>query len=183
MVNQKSVLREETKQKLIQLSQEKKQIIQEKLYSKLWVTPDWNQAEIIGLTISQGYEWDTKPIIEEAWKQGKKVVVPKCYPKQKHLIFYQLEDFNQLETVYYQLQEPDPNQTIEISSDCIDLVIVPGLVFDYNHYRIGHGGGYYDRFLENFKGTTISLAWSEQLIRSIPVEPFDISINELIVCS
>ncbi|MFB1050356.1 5-formyltetrahydrofolate cyclo-ligase [Paraliobacillus sp. JSM ZJ581] len=183
MDNQKTLLRNEIKQKLIKLTDEQRKNIQTALQDELWKSPAWNQATVIGTTISQRYEWNTKPIIREAWNQGKTVVVPKCNPKQKSLTFYQLEDFEQLETVYYQLQEPKPDKTKEVTSDTIDLLIVPGLVFDLEHYRIGHGGGYYDRFLSNFNGTTLSIAWSGQVVHSIPIEPFDIPVTDLIVCS
>lgn len=183
MDNQKAFLRSQIKRKLVELTELKRKSIQVELQQKLMQSLHWKEAKVIGITISVGYEWDTKQLIQEAWHQGKKVVVPKCNPKEKSLTFYQLEAFDQLETVYYQLQEPNPMITRKVSSNEIDLLIVPGLLFDDAHYRIGHGGGYYDRFLESFSGKTVSLAWVEQVIPSIPTEPFDIPVNELIVSS
>ncbi|EPE60492.1 5-formyltetrahydrofolate cyclo-ligase family protein [Exiguobacterium sp. S17] len=62
----------------------------------------------------------------------------------------------------------------------IDTCIVPGRVFDRSGYRIGWGGGYYDRFLATYRGATIALAYDVQVLDEIPIEPHDIPV-ELIV--
>lgn len=179
----KETLRLSLKKKLSLLLPEEKKQIEKRMHTKLWNSELWEQAKIIGITIAQGYEWDTASIIYKAWEQGKQVVVPKCYPNNKEMIFYYLRSYNQLEKVYYQLLEPNPDQTSPIERNDIDLLIVPGLVFDHEHYRIGHGGGYYDRFLENYSGTTLSLVWTEQLVETIPVQSFDIAIDHLLIQS
>src|SRR5699024_2258906 len=97
----------------------------------------WKQAETIGITMAQEFEWSTKPIIKEAWNNGKTICVPKCNPQNKQLTFYQLQDFNQLEIVYYNLLEPKPEETEEIVKSNIDLLVVPGIVFDKRGFQIG----------------------------------------------
>ena len=63
----------------------------------------------------------------------------------------------------------------------VDLIIVPGVAFDKCGYRIGYGGGYYDRFLSNLDHVTkISLAFNMQLIDKIPTDHFDIPVNYII---
>jgi 5-formyltetrahydrofolate cyclo-ligase len=142
----------------------------------------WKQAEIVGVTVSNYPEVDTLQIIRKAWEQGKKVVVPKCYPKDKTMTFHELSEFTQLESVYYGLLEPKISQSPEIAADLIDLLIVPGLAFSKSGYRLGFGGGYYDRFLAGYNGNTVSLAFPIQLKDDIPIEVHDISVKKLITC-
>ncbi|GAB3795509.1 5-formyltetrahydrofolate cyclo-ligase [Virgibacillus kimchii] len=139
----------------------------------------WKEAKTIGITIAQGFEWDTKPLIEAGWKDRKTVAVPKCSPKGKKLTFYQLEDYSQLEVVYYNLMEPKPEETVRITKQDIDVLFVPGLLFDRQGYRVGFGGGFYDRFLIDFPNKTVSMLHSSQLMDSIPKESFDIPVQYL----
>ena len=62
----------------------------------------------------------------------------------------------------------------------IDLLIVPGIAFDSEGFRMGFGGGYYDRFLQSFKGNTVSLAFQEQIVSNLPKEDHDIPVEKII---
>ncbi|GGB29321.1 5-formyltetrahydrofolate cyclo-ligase [Virgibacillus dakarensis] len=165
---------------LKQLSTVEKQTIEKKLASYLITLDTWKQAKTVGITISQQLEWDTKPIIETAWEEGKTVCVPKCLPKEKKLIFYEFYTYNQLETVYYHLLEPKPDESIEVEKDNIDLLLVPGLLFDKKGYRIGFGGGYYDRFLSDFPNQTVSITSERQVVDQLPKESFDIPVSRIL---
>lgn len=165
---------------LQKLSDTEKKRIEQKLYEHLFQSAIWKNASTIGITISRGFEWDTRPVIEEGWKQGKTIAVPKCYPDEKKLVFYRLHSFNELETVYYNLLEPKPEEQNRLDENQIDLIIVPGVVFNQNGYRIGFGGGYYDRFLSNYKGNTVSLISEQQLVEELPIEKHDIPVQHLI---
>lgn len=168
---------------------EKLQAIPEDVFKKwssdiaanLFSTDDWKQADTIAVTISRGTEVDTKAIIEKGWEEGKLIVVPKCEPKLKDMTFRVLESFDQLEVVYYGLLEPMENETKAVSSSEINLILVPGLAYNQKGYRIGFGGGYYDRFLSKYDGRTAALAFQEvQLVEELPIEEFDIPVNMII---
>nr|WP_245975368.1 5-formyltetrahydrofolate cyclo-ligase [Oceanobacillus chungangensis] len=176
----KSELREKMISKLENIAADKKREIEGQLADNLFQSEAWQRAKSIGITISQGMEWNTQPIIEKAWEQGKDVYVPKCLPKEKKLIFYRFESYDQLEVVYYNLQEPKADETLKAEKDAIELLLVPGLVFDGRGYRIGFGGGYYDRFLTDFPNRTISLAAVFQLIDQVPREVYDIPVEQII---
>ena len=109
-------------------------------------------AANIGVTISRFPEVDTQPIIEAAWKWENKIAVPKCIRETKEMDFRLLTSFDELETVYMDLLEPIVEQTESMGKEEIDLQIVPGVVFSNEGYRIGFGGGYYDRYLKDYKG-------------------------------
>jgi len=152
----------------------------DRIHEALWNTRSYKEASVIGCTISQDHEIDTSAIIQQAWKEGKKVVVPKCNAKEKELIFREIISFNQLETVYFGLQEPKVEETSVVDKHQIDLMLVPGLMFDERGYRVGYGGGFYDRYLKDFKHTTIALATEEQLLHRVPNDVFDIPIQHVI---
>ncbi|MEC5422249.1 5-formyltetrahydrofolate cyclo-ligase [Virgibacillus sp. C22-A2] len=154
--------------------------IENQLTHRLVKSSIWLNASTIGITMAQGFEWDTKKIIETAWSQNKDVCVPKCNPLDKSLTFYLLESYDQLEKVYYNLLEPKPKETKEVDKRTIDLLVVPGLLFDKKGFRIGFGGGYYDRFLQNFPNETVSIFSKLQLVDELPRESFDIAVDHLI---
>lgn len=139
--------------------------------------PAFQQAKTIGLTVSAFPEVDTAGLIRKCWEMGKQVAVPKCEPATRAMAFYAIESFDQLETVYMKLLEPKVEETILIPKEEIDLLIVPGVVFSREGYRIGFGGGYYDRFLVDYKGVTRSLAFDVQLADSIAVELYDLPVQ------
>lgn len=161
-------------------SETKRKQIEEELTEQLIHSTFWENAAVIGITMAQGFEWDTKSIIEIAWAQGKVVCVPKCSPQDKLLNFYKITSFNELEVVYYNLLEPIPEITENVLKEQIDLLMVPGLLFDREGFRVGFGGGYYDRFLADFPNTTVSLLCEEQLVSQLPKESFDIPVEYLI---
>ncbi|MFC7060633.1 5-formyltetrahydrofolate cyclo-ligase [Halobacillus seohaensis] len=176
----KKLFREQGKSVLRSYSNEEKSSIEQALHNHLFFSHAWKYANVIAVTVSFNQEWDTYTIIKKAWEQSKSVVVPKCDPKTKQMIFYSLTGFDQLESVYFGLKEPSPHKTKPVNKEVIDVVIVPGLLFDRNGYRIGYGGGFYDRFLKEFKGKSLSILSNEQIIDEIPTEPFDIPVNLLI---
>ncbi|WP_163526365.1 5-formyltetrahydrofolate cyclo-ligase [Halobacillus ihumii] len=150
------------------------------IHNQLFQSSLWNSAEVVAVTVSLSHEWSTQPIIEKAWEQGKKVVVPKCNPELKTLTFYNLQSYEQLEVVYYGLQEPSPAKAEAVKKEEIDLLVVPGLIFDRKGYRIGFGGGFYDRFLADYRGVTVSLVSKKQVTRELPFEGFDIPVQHII---
>ncbi|ELK46214.1 5-formyltetrahydrofolate cyclo-ligase [Halobacillus sp. ACCC02827] len=140
----------------------------------------WKTADVIGVTLSQAHEWSTKGIIEEGWRDDKTIVIPKCFPDTKQMAFYRLEDYDQLEKVYFGLLEPDPERAEMVDKMQIDLLLVPGLLYDAEGYRIGYGGGYYDRFLEDFRGTTMMMAAEMQQQERLPIESYDQPVHYIL---
>ncbi|GIN85480.1 5-formyltetrahydrofolate cyclo-ligase [Heyndrickxia sporothermodurans] len=140
----------------------------------------FKEAKTIGITVSRFPEVDTWQLIRKCWDQGKRVAVPKCLPKTKEMVFKEITSFTQLETVYYGLYEPIQEKTIEIKKSELDLIIVPGMAFTVEGYRLGFGGGYYDRYLQNYEGTKISLAFERQIQNVLPIENHDISVNFIV---
>jgi len=176
----KSFIREQMRERLRQLAPEKKRAYDEQIAAKLYAFSGWQQATTVALTVSKGQEINTMPIIEKAWEEGKIVCVPKCHPETKTMTFRAIRSFDELETVYFGLKEPIEAITEEIAPQAIELMIVPGICFSNDGYRIGYGGGYYDRYLQQVKSPTVSLAYSFQVMEQLPIEPHDIPVDVII---
>lgn len=162
--------------------------VERTLHKRLFSSEFWEKAKVIGLTLSQDLEWDTRAIVKQAWAEGKQVAVPKSIHSTRELHFYEIDDFSQVEVGYYGIEEPIVEKTTKIEKEGIDSLLVPGVLFNREGYRIGFGGGYYDRFLKDYTGRTLSLIHSNQLIEELPVEEHDIPVQyictetELIIC-
>lgn len=105
--------------------------------------------------------------------------LPRMLPNRQ-LAFHLFEE-DKLETVWNKIQQPT-DDTPTIRADDLDLIIVPGLAFMPNGYRIGFGGGYYDRFLEKLNVMTVSVVFPQQVFSNNEwqVDAFDIPIQKLI---
>jgi 5-formyltetrahydrofolate cyclo-ligase len=176
----KNAIRQEMKETLGKLSKPTYEDYSYKIACRLFEQEDWLAAQSVGITISRFPEVDTYQIIRKAWELGKAVAVPKCDPLTKRLTFRTITEFSQLESVFYGLFEPIPERTAAIEANQLDLLIVPGLAYRKDGFRLGFGGGYYDRFLTDFSGKTLSLAFNEQIISDFPVKDHDIPVAKII---
>lgn len=174
---EKSVQRDLVLAKLKEMDEEKHREKSAAIIEDLAADPVFKAADIIGLTISAYPEVDTKKLIELIWREGKQAAVPKCIPKSRGMDFYIITDFSQLEVVYMNLQEPKTSMTRYAAPKEIDLMIVPGVVYCQSGYRIGFGGGYYDRYLARYDGHTRSLAFGVQMVEAIEAESHDIPVE------
>lgn len=169
----KATLRKRMIQNLKQLPATEKRLIEQKIVTQLFQTSLWKDASIIGVTVSRDFELDTIAIIQKAWNEGKTIAIPKCHPENRQLTFYQITDYSELKVGYANIMEPDVTSAAQLDIHLIHLLIVPGILFDRLGYRIGFGGGYYDRFLTQFNGITLSLASNMQVVDKLRVDPYD----------
>ncbi len=130
-------------------------------------------------------EVQTLPIITTLLESGKTVAVPLTLVREKRLLGITInEPEKELVPGYCGIPEPEasliPDNTIDPA--IIDLVIVPGSVFDRQGGRLGYGGGYYDRFLalEAPQATRIALAYQLQIVDKIHLEPHDQTMDMII---
>ncbi|MFD2618300.1 5-formyltetrahydrofolate cyclo-ligase [Terrilactibacillus laevilacticus] len=176
----KKQIREEVLHKLQNMDHEDFIQKNKQIYEHVLTFDLWQKSETIGITLSRGREIMTRPIIDKAWQLGKRIAVPKCYPEEKEMRFYFLDDYEQLELSYFNLYEPKLSEVTQVQTDEIDIMIVPGVAYSPSGYRIGFGGGYYDRYLKHYHGEKISLLLDEQKIDQVPIEEHDIPVNWLI---
>lgn len=136
--------------------------------------------------VSFGSEVDTKKIISQALRDGKRVYVPKVFPKSHTMDFFQCEDLSRLHRTKMGILEPeaDPTRlfpyTTHLSLDSAEncMMLVPGLAFDAHLGRIGYGGGYYDRYLSRFhKKMSVGMAFCEQMVDEVPMGQDDMPLD------
>ena len=92
----------------------------------------------------------------------------------------QLLSFDELEPGYYGILTPKKEFIRYIDPKEIDLIIVPGAAFDRQGYRVGFGGGYYDRFLTDLNCMKISIAFGLQIVDKVPREGHDLPVDMII---
>ena len=173
----KSELRKQVLQEMKALSQEQKQAIDQALTERLLHHPFYREAKIIATYLSFPHEFQTQELIEQAQKDGKKVLIPKIYPKGR--MDFVVYHSHQLVKTSFGLLEPQGDLEVVAASQ-IDLIHVPGLAFTTKGYRIGYGGGYYDRYLKHFPGHTLSTVYPCQ-IRDFSPENHDIPVQEVLI--
>ena len=130
------------------------------------------------LSMPKYNEINTQYIIDELWRQGKDVIVPKMDGKQ--LLNCPYTQQTQLAKNSWGIMEPVDCAEVEHSK--IDVVLVPLLISDIRGNRIGYGGGYYDRFLSKLDEDTkfVGINFFEPVEEEIPKEDFDVLLDYLI---
>ena len=173
----KSELRKQVLQEMKAIPREQKQFIDQALTERLLQHPFYQEAKVIATYLSFPHEFQTQELIEQALKDGKKVLIPKTYPKGR--MDFVVYDPQQLVKTSFGLLEPQGDLEV-VDASQIDLIHVPGLAFTTEGYRIGYGGGYYDRYLEQFAGHTLSTIYPCQIQDFIP-ENHDIPVQEVLI--
>ena len=173
----KKILRKETIAVMKRLPESVKTQADEQLTQRLLELPAFQEAQTLATYLSMGHEFSTASLIQAALQLGKRVCVPRTYP-QGRMEFVEY-DPNILEKTRFGLLEPNEKGKLVEQSE-IDLIHVPGVVFQSKGYRIGYGGGYYDRYLADFAGKTVSTIYSIQQKEFQP-DAFDQAVQEVLV--
>lgn len=139
-------------------------------------------------------EMDILPVLRTALEQGKKVLVPRVVPESREMDFFYIEkDLNQeTELGAFGIYEPvkslvkaDLHEISEAHAGRI-CVLVPALAFGRDHSRLGHGAGFYDRFLEKLREMThgnvllVGVSYGKLVFDSVPCESHDVPMDMLI---
>ena len=173
----KAELRKKILQEMKTLSQEQKQAMDRVLTERFLKHPFYQEAKTIATYLSFPHEFQTQGLIDQALKAGKKVLIPKTYPKGRmEFVVYNPQ---QLAKTSFGLLEPQGDLEV-VDASQIDLIHVPGLAFTKEGYRIGYGGGYYDRYLEHFAGHTMSTIYPCQ-VQEFNSEDHDIPVQEVLI--
>ena len=143
----------------------KQKLIEQELY---------RSAHTVYGYLSYNQEVRTLPILEQALADGKKVAVPKVYGER--MVFLCLDDLTRISPGYCGI--PEPIDDGPAAADPTALVLMPGLAFTAQGDRLGYGGGFYDRFLEEEPNhPTVSLCYDFQMFPAIPTQPHDRKVD------
>jgi 5-formyltetrahydrofolate cyclo-ligase len=147
---------------------------------RLETLPAWRAATTVLVYVSFGAEVETRPILEAGWRARKRMAVPVIAPTLNETpisVLSRLGDLapGRIKTIF----EPAESVRHAIEPAAIDLVLVPGVVFDREGQRLGLGGGYFDRLLAKMpKAIKIGLAYSTQVSPiPLPKENYDVPVQ------
>ena len=168
------------------LSVEERARIDARIAERVCALPVWRAADAVFAYCSFSAEVDTRALIVAALSEGGVVALPRCLPETRALVWYRVtgaDPFAALEQHPHGMLEPraDPRLMVDPSAVARSVALVPGLAFDVQGYRLGYGGGYYDRFLEGFSGCAVGLCRAASLAGVenpvLPREPHDRPAN------
>lgn len=155
-----------------------------RICERVFALPEFAAARVVQFYIDVRSEVRTRSFIPRALELGKKVVVPYCV--DEHLELFPLEHPDELTLGAFKILEPRPDlralphKRFDVKS--VDLMMVPGVVFDRRGGRMGHGWGFYDRLLQGARPDThlVALAFECQIVGEVPMEEHDIPVHKVV---
>lgn len=175
---EKRRLRKNIKKKILNLPNEYCYQVDEIICNKVINLVEWKKAETVFCYVSTGNEVNTFPILKEALKSSKRLVVPKIISKGIMEACH-IANLEELEPGKYGILEPNSNSS-SIEPLEINLCIIPCLACTKEGERLGYGGGYYDRYLKRVSGVKIALCRSEMLMHNVPTGRYDVIMDRVI---
>jgi 5-formyltetrahydrofolate cyclo-ligase len=145
--------------------------------------PEFAAADTVMVYIDVRTEVRTRHALPALLASGKRIVVPYCV--ERDLELFLLENMDELAIGMYKILEPKPELRDapgkRIAVEELDLIMVPGVAFDRNGARMGHGFGYYDKLLEHAQNAPlVALAFECQLFAEIPTQSHDVFMDKII---
>ncbi|BBD07311.1 5-formyltetrahydrofolate cyclo-ligase [Desulfovibrio ferrophilus] len=173
---------------LIQQRAEQPEALRQKLSTaileRLRETPAWTTAREILTYMPIRGEVDVSPLLDELWLHGIRVLLPRCRPQEPGLMDIAcatcMED---LRPGLYGIPEPAPENCAALLDVNPDLILIPGVGFDRQGFRLGFGAGFYDRFLSAKQAPNavlIGLAYGFQVQQNLPHDTWDVPVHAII---
>lgn len=165
----KPEIRQELRKQYAALSESEWEARSRNLCSRILNEPGYQIAKSIFCYVSIKKEPDTRALMQKILKDGKRLCVPRCKPDGS-MEAVPVNSLDDLQKGLFGIPEP-PQRIAPVSSDKIDLIIVPALAANKDGYRLGQGKGYYDRYL---KGRTTGIWIVTFFMRNFPTEIHDV---------
>ena len=186
-LNKKEV-REEFK--LLRARQPREEVLAKsaQIQGLLFELPEFREAKTVSFYVTKpgSGEVETEQMIKASLRMGKRVFLPIVEKMTKRLVLSELRDFDvELAPGAFNVPEPKPSYRRLMPARECDLIIVPGIVFDLHGYRLGFGGGYYDRLLREIASIRldvpfVGLSYELQVVNKLPHTRHDMSIHILV---
>lgn len=175
----KKNLREEIKGRIQQLDQDYCRKASQAICQKVLADPAYQEAETVFCFVGIKGEPDTRAILEDALGKGKRVCVPLCVSDgimEARQIRNPKED---LRAGYLGILEPEPS-CAKVNASEIDFALLPCVTCDHQGNRLGHGKGYYDRFLAGCHFDTVMICFEKLITEEIPMDAHDKKADRVI---
>lgn len=184
LFQQRDTIRKAIRQKRQRLSKAQQHTAAWQLCSQVLSHPKVQNAQTIALFLSFDGEIDTQPLISQLWSLNKQVCLPILHPfHHHHLLFLRYSASTRLIKNRFSILEPRLNVNDVIPLSNIDIIFTPLVAFDKQGQRLGMGGGFYDRTLEDWHHKSfypMGLAHTCQLVNKLPIANWDIPLPEII---
>jgi 5-formyltetrahydrofolate cyclo-ligase len=149
---------------------------------RLLSSPEYYRTNTVLTYVSSADEIGTREFIRAALANGKRVACPKCLSSSGYMDFYYINSLLDLKPGLFGVDEPDTTvckQLVEADYSG-SICIVPGLAFDITGNRLGHGKGYYDKFLINYTGISLGLCYNSCVKLKFPRDEWDVTVDIII---
>ncbi len=134
----------------------------------------FQRAETILTYMPMKAEVDLRPLLEQF--PAKRWVLPRIVPEENHRMDFHPYNPARLVIHPFGMAEPAADLPVIPAAE-IELVLVPGLAYDWQGWRLGYGGGYYDRFLARFDGISVGVAYQALVLQTIPHHEHDVAVG------
>lgn len=162
------------------ISQQDKAALDAAIAGNLLSLEAYRKADGLLLYASFRGEPDISAVMRHALAHGKRVALPRCRDDgSRPMDFFEITSTDELLPGKYGIPEPPPGAALADTSR-FSLCVVPSLALDEQGYRIGYGGGYYDRFLANYDGVKAGVCYSFMLQKNLPRESFDVRLDFIV---
>ncbi len=132
------------------------------------------RSEVILTYLPMRGEVDLTPLLTR--HPDKRWLVPRILPQENHRMALHVYDAQRLVRHPFGMLEPSADLP-EVSPAEVQLVLTPGLAYDRRGWRLGYGGGYFDRFLQNFDGVSLGVVYAALFLKSLPHGKFDVPLD------
>ena len=155
------------------------QVEAETLFGRFLALPEVEAADTVMVFYGTGREPNTVPLIQALLERGKRVALPVVLP-HRGMEARQVLDIGRLVPNRFGIPEPDESCPVVEKSE-IAVALIPHLMVDREGYRLGWGGGYYDRWLLDFPGLTVCVCRPGRLVEHMPREEFDVPVKLVLI--
>lgn len=154
--------------------------------------PRVQNAHTVSLFLSFDGELNTRPLIERLWQAGKSVYLPVLHPFSRgNLLFLRYSAESEMVLNHFGIEEPRLNVQQVLPVSRLDIIFTPLVAFDATGQRLGMGGGFYDRTLQDWESAylqqcgpyPIGLSHDCQRVDALPVQEWDVPLPEIITPS
>lgn len=175
------IMKEELRKKGLasrnQIPHDEVKVLSKRIIEQIKKQVDMMNYQVLGFYMPLGNEVDLIPLMTELIDLGKTIVIPKVH-NQYTMDFYPIKAIDDIHFGHFGVLEPNSNK--KMPKNEIDIIFIPGIYFSYKNYRLGFGGGYYDRYLKDYHQEKVGICFSFQHIFDIPSENHDIPLDFII---